>query len=1210
MARLLIAALKIFLLLALVGAAAFGALLLARHEGWPQWSAAALTAGLFALILLVLFLRRLYYRRREAAFVKRVVAQDQRAVDAAPAHERRRLQELQERWSKAVSTLRASKLKSRGDPLYTLPWFMIFGETASGKSTAVSHARLTTILTDAGPAKGIAGTRNCDWWFFEEAVVLDTAGRYAIPIDEEADREEWERFLSLLARYRRREPLSGLIVTLPADRLLAGDADKIAEYGRSIRRRLDQLMRTLGARFPVYLLLTKLDLVLGMTALCDLLPETERGQAMGLLNQEERRAPEEFLDEALGHVSRRLKDMRLLLAARSGKADGKAALFPDEFERLAPLVRAFVDGAFSENPYQETPYLRGVFVSSGRQSGMARSGVLGGLDSFKGKEWRLPDTGRGLFLHDLFATILPRERGLFRLIDEYLSWRTATRTMGLAAWLLALLACVGLSSLAYVQVKGAMEPVRTAFPRAPLPAGSLAADMVQMGLLRDRIAGMEKALRGGLWPGMGLRQGGEALTVLKRQYCAWFRERVLEHADRAMNARFAALGAHAREESMAQSLEYLVWRIDTIRARQAGQAKAEGGGPVDALAMSFGGRLPEVAAFFPDMYRSYAAWEEDTGLLDREARELQAWAARLIEVEGVNLHWLADWADARPELVDATLDDFWPGLGQARHAAQVNAAFTAQGKAEIEKLLARVGEAVADKQTFALRSAAFWAWYQQRFYEEWQLFAMDFEAGLEKLITREGWLSAGSAMATLENPYFKLLERMKSEFDAVEQIAPPPSWTLVPERFSALLTYYRAGQKEASLEQKVEAGVKEGLAKAVAQFDPHVMARLDQIVQAVAAFQDYMKQLSAFLPVTASVDAAFRFTSQHFGGAGAATPAPPGQAGVQPGGGQPTAVDLATSALHRIRPLLGDGKSSEEAVWRLVEGPLVFLATLATYETACGLNDLWQAQVLAEVRNVPDAQLWEALFGQQGAANAFILGPAKPFLKRNADGWFGGAWLGVPFPFEEPFLALLDQGSARRQQIQPKYTVRLTALPTNVNKEAVSEPYLVSLMLQCAAKPQQLDNYNYQDSLDFVWEPASCGEVSLEIAFRETSLTRTWPGQWGFKNFLRDFRDGREIYEPKDFPAQQTLLEGLGVKRIQVNYSVSGADPVLAIAEYPPLKVPSRAAFCWAGLGAATPPPGAPGSAGAGTPPGAPAPEAPAAPAATGPAPTGQGGAP
>lgn len=1175
MARLLITALKIFLLLALAGAAVFGAVLLARYEGWPTWSAAVMVASVLALVILGLFLRRYFYRRREASFIKRVVAQDQKSVAAAPAQERKKLQELQDRWAAAVRILRSSKLKHRGDPLYTLPWFMIFGETASGKSTAVSHARLTTILTDAGPAKGIAGTRNCDWWFFEEAVVLDTTGRYAIPLDQEADREEWERFLTLLSRYRRREPLSGLVVTLPVDRLLGGDTDKLAEYGRSIRLRVDQLMRSLGAKFPVYVLLTKLDLVLGMTTLCDLLPKDERGQAMGLLNAEERLAPEEFVDSALAHVSRRLKDMRLLLAVNAGQADGKAALFPDEFERLIPLIRAFIEGAFSENPYQETPYLRGFFISSGRQSGMTRSSVLGSLESLKDKQWRLPDTGRGLFLHDFFSTILPRERGLFRHIDEYLSWRTATRSLGLLAWMLTLLAVIGLSSLAFVKIRGAMEPVRTAFPETPRLGAGLEADLVHVGLLRDKIVDMEKGLHSGFWPAMGFTQGDEALVELKRHYCAWFRHYALNPMDKSMNGNLVALSQHGREGYMAKALEYLVWRIDVLGARaQHSAAKLDGRDPVDGLALGFGGRLPEVAAFFPDMYRSYVAWEEDARLLERERKELQTWAARLIEFEGANLHWLTEWADARPELAGVTLDDFWPGLGQEPNGPRISPAYTAKGKAEIEKLLLGLGEAVANRDHFAARSATFWLWYQQRFYEEWKIFATDFQMGQEKLAVREDWLSAAASMSTLDNPYFKLLERMHKEFDAVEKLGPPPAWGHIPERFAALLEYQRSKQKSATLEAKVEGEVKTGVAKVLGAFDAHVLGRLDKIVQGTATFDEYMKHLGAFQPVTASKEAAFRFTSQHYGSAGAAVPAQPpapDKAGQAPaaaeGGGQPTAVDLSVASLHRLRLLLGDGSAAEEPLWQIAAGPLTFLVILATDESACSLNDLWEAQVLAEVRNVPEADQWEALFGDKGLVNAFVQGPAKPFLRRNVRGWFSGNWLGVPFPFEPHFLDLLEAGGLRRQQVQPKYTVRIEALPTNVNPEANSEPNSVTMRLQCAAKVQQLDNFNYRDAKDFTWEPATCGEVTLEIVFREVTLKKTWPGLWGFRDFLREYRDGSEIYVPRDFPDKQSTLEGLGITHIQVNYTITGAKPVLALSDYPALQLPKSVAACGRGLG-------------------------------------------
>jgi len=146
--------------------------------------------------------------------------------------------------------------------------------------------------------------------------------------------------------------------------------------------------------------------------------------------------------------------------------------------------------------------------------------------------------------------------------------------------------------------------------------------------------------------------------------------------------------------------------------------------------------------------------------------------------------------------------------------------------------------------------------------------------------------------------------------------------------------------------------------------------------------------------------------------------------------------------------------------------------------------------------------------------------------------------------------------------------VPVTTLPTNVNKDAKSEPYQTNLTLQCAAQPQSLDNFDFPNSLDFVWEPATCDDVTLTIFFREATLVKSWPGEWGFRDFLQDFRAGRKIYAPDDFPQHKSILEGLGIQRIQVNYTIKNFEPVLGIKQYPALRVPSQAAYCWAGLGA------------------------------------------
>jgi type VI secretion system protein ImpL len=1146
MTRILITALKIFLLLALAAAVGFGALLLADYQGWPRWIVGVAVAGVFFVVVLVLFVRRYYYRRREERFVKRVVDQDQKAIDAAPAHERRRLVELQERWATAVATLRSSRLRHRGDPLYSLPWFMIFGETGSGKSTAVSHARLSTILTEAGPTKGMASTRNCDWWFFENAVVLDTAGRYAVPLEDE-DREEWERFLSLLAKYRRKEPLNGLVVTLPADRLLTDDTDALTSYGRAIRMRLDQLMRVLGAKFPVYVLITKLDLVMGMTALAELLPEQQRGQAMGMLNETDKLPPEDFLEQALGHIGRRLKELRLVLTSQAGTSGSRALLFPDELLRLAPRIRAFVNGAFHDNPYQETPFLRGLFISSGRQSGLTRSGVLGGLESFKERQWPLPETGLGLFLHDFFGAILPKDRSGFRMLGEFLSWRTATTNLALGAWLLLLLTGVGVASLSYFQIRQAMQPVAQSFAQPPEMGKDLAQDMVTMGLLRDQIARMEQQLRHGAWPRMGLNQGRSALAGLKSHYNQWFRQAILTPTDETMGEQFAKMGTDAQEDVMAPYLEYLVWRIDTLKARESGKPRPDTpgqDGPIQALALAFGGRLPYVAAFFPDMYRSYAQWEGDVGLLSRERQEMQVWANRIIEQEGRNLHWMVQWADSRQNLPDVTLADFWSGLGQVANEPEVSGAYTVQGKEEINKLLQQVVQAAEDPTRFSKRTTDFWNWYAVQFADQWKDFRDHFDLGMDKLLHREDWMKTSVSMTTTDNPYFNLIQRMQTEYKAIEGIRfDPTKVNRFHREFEYLIENYKAKQMKASLDQRISDKVKQLEAKVL---------RLEDSLAAADHFDTYMKQLKALNQIAATMDSAYRFASQSYGSTG----------------DKQSPVDEAMSAVQTISNLLVKGEAADwRDFWHLVEGPLMYMVTLITYETACAVNELWESQVLSETASIPKHELWNALFGDKGVVSDFVDGPAKPFLQRTQDGWGPADWLNIPFPFQSEFLSFLDQGSVRRQQIQPKYTVPVSTLPTNVNPEAKSEPYQTTLTLQCVAKPQTLDNFNFPNSLDFVWEPNTCDDVNLRIYFREATLSQNWTGEWAFRDFLREFRAGRKVYEPKDFPQQKTILEGLDITRIQVNYTMKNVDPVLAIEDYPPLKVPRQATHCWAGLG-------------------------------------------
>ena len=70
---------------------------------------------------------------------------------------------------------------------------MFIGSPGAGKTTALLNAGLKFPLEDSGKGatgiRGVGGTRNCDWWFTDEAVLIDTAGRYTTQdSDQQRDR--------------------------------------------------------------------------------------------------------------------------------------------------------------------------------------------------------------------------------------------------------------------------------------------------------------------------------------------------------------------------------------------------------------------------------------------------------------------------------------------------------------------------------------------------------------------------------------------------------------------------------------------------------------------------------------------------------------------------------------------------------------------------------------------------------------------------------------------------------------------------------------------------------------------------------------------------------------------------------------------------------------------------------------------------------------
>ena len=103
---------------------------------------------------------------------------------------------------------------------------ILLGPPGAGKSTALKNSGLQFpyLSSRGGGVRGVGGTRNCDWWLTNEAVVLDTAGRWST---QEEDHDEWLAFLGLLKKHRPRKPLNGLITAISIGDVVKSSLDQL-----------------------------------------------------------------------------------------------------------------------------------------------------------------------------------------------------------------------------------------------------------------------------------------------------------------------------------------------------------------------------------------------------------------------------------------------------------------------------------------------------------------------------------------------------------------------------------------------------------------------------------------------------------------------------------------------------------------------------------------------------------------------------------------------------------------------------------------------------------------------------------------------------------------------------------------------------------------------------------------------------------------------
>lgn len=492
---------------------AFGPL----HPLAPVW-ARVLAMGLVLVLLLVWGLYKLYRAlQRDDQLLQRWLHRE----GAQPALARDEIRHLAERARHAVAQLRQMQRTMAGGTgsiwaglrrvvegkryLYELPWYMLIGQPGAGKSSLVLNAGLRFPLPDQMGAASArmtleraTGTQNCDWWLTNEAVFLDTAGRYteqAPQADEQAaavHAAEWRGFLGVLRQVRPRAPINGALLVVDVAELLRADELQRTALAAQLRARLEELRTHLGIRFPVYLLLAKADVLRGFPAYFNGLTSEARRQVWGFtlpwMDDAQRRkaakrkqsgrstiaddgdAPDSLPDSGQSlalwvgrEFAALIERIRAGVAMRlqeEFRVEDRQSLYvlPHELQGLMAPVQTLVAQVFADSRYDTTqaqPTLRGVYLCSAVQPGQEmvaqpqalavrlREAVrsLGHTVGLGGA--RAPVISRrSFFLSDLLEKVVMAEA---HLVQPNLRWETRMRLLRWVGHGLVLLGFVWLS---------------------------------------------------------------------------------------------------------------------------------------------------------------------------------------------------------------------------------------------------------------------------------------------------------------------------------------------------------------------------------------------------------------------------------------------------------------------------------------------------------------------------------------------------------------------------------------------------------------------------------------------------------------------------------------------------------------------------------------------------------------------------------------------
>jgi type VI secretion system protein ImpL len=217
------------------------------------------------------------------------------------------------------------------------------------------------------------------------------------------------------------------------------------------RRRLTEVNRELNVQLPVYVMVTKCDLVAGFMEYFDDLPQEGRAQVWGVTFPYDQTVNGEATRSFPGEYEQLMARLNAKVFARveedrDVRRRSRIFAFPQQMAALRDVLAQFVGEVFASTRLDQQILLRGVYLTSGTQEGTPIDRLLGAIGRRYGvaPDAVAPSTGRGkaYFVERLLKDVLLGESGIAG-VNRRLEVKKAALQLGAYA-AMALIAVLGI----------------------------------------------------------------------------------------------------------------------------------------------------------------------------------------------------------------------------------------------------------------------------------------------------------------------------------------------------------------------------------------------------------------------------------------------------------------------------------------------------------------------------------------------------------------------------------------------------------------------------------------------------------------------------------------------------------------------------------------------------------------------------------------------